>query len=750
MRFTVLASPGSDPSDVRARASSIIAVDGAGDVARAARASTDPYILLLGAGAAPLPNAFGGLSASLGSQVGVLGGAAHAAGVRFYGWMLAPSAPGPLPFEPVPIVAAMREPGVDARVRGAVDVVAHGMVLAARELLLEPLPDEPLAALVELCARARAIGRDVVCRPSFACTAPAPIADDRGRFPALAAIARRRPELIGRHRLPEASRRTSIEREVRLAGGRRVRVRIAIPPVTALVHGSGAELVARRVRELSPSVVASRAVGDPLAALRAEMTVRGDRYVLVADVGRVPDRAAFDDLVERVEAAPYIAAAGSFDGGPLLIALGRVPQHLELAGRDFGEAIRNLVDGIRGTGRAVHVAGVDPSSRAASPASTATIVYLAASLPEIARLTLTAVVESSRPGDELVAVCAASAATAQRMLGAYPQMRIALDEADPLLSAAANRELGAAASDLVVLVSDDVLVPTGALDRVRAAFARIPALGAAFPAVPGAPGGEGVVDVRYADLGEMRAMADVRANARAREAEPIDVGVTPVVAIARSALRAVGGIDPAYGPTRRGIADLVQRLRGAGYAVVRCDDALVHRFDAAVSHNPAAAADTHAAAPVADPATIARGFDPARRVPFAPPIATVRAAPASNAIVLAVGGAAELQRAAAYLAAAAAIFDASAPVRIHVLLDGSVGPADVAAQVRPVLAASGRPMDDTVTVRIELARDLGAWRAALDEDVRVVVAAGFERDALAGLPIVTSGSLRGLLEPARR
>ena len=310
MRFTVLASPGSDPSDVRARASSIIAVDGALDVARAARASTDPYIMLLGAGVAPLPNAFGGLSASVTARLGVLGGVAHASGVRFFGWMLAPSAPGPLPFEPVPIVAIAHEPGVDARVRGAVDVVAHGMVLAARELLLEPLPDEPLAALIELCARAREAGREVVCRPSFAWTAPVPSADDRGRFPALAALARRRPELVGRHRLPETSRRAQVEREVRLAGGRRVRVRITIPPITALVHGSGAELVARRVRELSPSVVASRAVIDPLAALRAEMTVRGDRYVLVADAHRVPDRAAFDDLVERIEAAPYVAAAG--------------------------------------------------------------------------------------------------------------------------------------------------------------------------------------------------------------------------------------------------------------------------------------------------------------------------------------------------------------------------------------------------------------------------------------------------------
>ena len=210
---------------------------------------------------------------------GVIGGATHAAGTRAFGWMLAPAPCGPLPFDLVALAAPVAEAGADARVRGAIDVVAPGMLLAARELLLEPLPGDPVAALVELCARARATGRDVVCRPAFACEAPRLDADDRGRFTALRALAERRPELTGMHRLPAAARRTHAEREVRLDGGRRMHVRIALPPLTVLVHGQGAQLAARRARELAP-VVHARAVDDAAAALRAEMRVRGDRYVL--------------------------------------------------------------------------------------------------------------------------------------------------------------------------------------------------------------------------------------------------------------------------------------------------------------------------------------------------------------------------------------------------------------------------------------------------------------------------------------
>jgi len=753
LRFAILASPGSDPGDARARAASFAAVDGAEDVAAAARAASAPFVLLLAPGARPLPGAFGGLTTALGANAGVVGGATHAGGTRSFGWMLAPAPLSPLPFELVAIAAPSGEAGTDARVRGAVDVVAPGMVLAARELLFEPLPDDPVAALVELCARARASGRDVVCRPAFACEAPPLDADDRGRFAALRALAERRPDLIDTHHLPPATRRTHTERDIRLDGGRRMRARIALPPLTVLVHGAGAELAARRARELAPAAIA-RAVDDPAAALRAEMRVRGDRYVLLTSAARLPDRDAFDALVAALESAPFVALAApdasALDGNCVLLALARFPQHLAAVGATLSDAVHALVVGATALRRAVRAPGYVMCDAVPPAPRRATIVFLASSLPEIMRVTLDAVVPAARVDDEIVAVCAANADTTRRVLAVYPHVRVATDESDPLLCDAANRAVADASRELIVVVADDVLLPAGALDRLRDAFARVPSVGAAFPAVAGASGGEGVHDVTYADLAQLRTLAERRAVLLSGRLEPIDVAVTPAVAVTREAFDAVGGIDPAYGPTRQGIADLVLRLRAGGYGVVRCDDALAHRFDAAQSRNPASAASACQTLVAPESAALARGFDPARRVPFVRLTAGPSSTAVSHAIVVPVAGGAELERAVLFIASAARAFGADAPVRLHVVLDGDVSPADVVTRIRPVLSANGTAMDDTVAVRVERVADLAAWRAGLDPGARVLVAAGHERDALSGLIAIPAAALCDLLEPALR
>jgi hypothetical protein len=744
--LTVLARPGSDPGAARARGWTVVDVDGPEDVAAAASACTDDFVLLLDAGARPATNAFGGLAAALSAHLGVLGGATLAGATRHFGWMLAPPSGGPLPFELVPIAAS---------VRGAVDVVAPGMQIVARELLLQALPADPVAALVELCVRARDAGREVMCRPSFTCEAPPLDADDRGRGAALRAVADEHPQLRGFHRLAPGVRRTTIERRLRTQGGYRSRAAMPSPPITILVHGAGAGAAAARARALTPAVVAAYATEAPAAALRAELRKRGDRYILVADAARIPAAAELDALVEGLESEPFVALAapdcGALDGSCVLLAAARFPQHVEAEGATLAAALGALTAAADTLRRAVRAPGYVRTPPAPAAAQPATIVFLAASLPEITRLTLDAVISAAHASDELVAVCAANAETARRALAMYPQLRVEYDPADPLLGAASNRALGAAQHELVALIADDVLLPAGALDRLRDAFARIPALGAAFPAVAGAPGGEGAFDANYADVAELRDVAARRERERARESEPVDVAVTPVLVVARAALSAVGGIDPAFGPTRSGIADLVGRLRAAGYAVVRCDDALAHRFDPTVSHNPAAAASALQRVPVADPAAIARGFDPARRIAFERSAPVVVAASVSHVVAVPVADGAELERAAILLVAAARAFDAGSPVRVDILLDGDVAPSDVAARLRPILAATGKPMESTLAVRIERSADLAAWRHGSESGgARAVVAAGHERAELAGLERVTAAMLPELLEAVAR
>src|ERR1700692_4798809 len=117
MRFTVLAAPGSDPGAAASRARPRGPFAGSAALAAAARAAEDPYLLILGPGARPLAGAFGGFTAAVTPQTGVLGGATHAGATRLFGWMLAPSPCSPIPFELSTVSAPLGEAGADALVR---------------------------------------------------------------------------------------------------------------------------------------------------------------------------------------------------------------------------------------------------------------------------------------------------------------------------------------------------------------------------------------------------------------------------------------------------------------------------------------------------------------------------------------------------------------------------------------------------------------------------------------------------------
>jgi hypothetical protein len=115
-----------------------------------------------------------------------------------------------------------------------------------------------------------------------------------------------------------------------------------------------------------------------------------------------------------------------------------------------------------------------------------------------------------------------------------------------------------------------------------------------------------------------------------------------------------------------------------------------------------------------------------------------------------VGGSAELERAVTFVTAAAGAFDADDPIRLHLLLDGDVSAADAVARVRPILAATGRPLESTVAVRIERVTDLAVWRSDCEAELRLVIAAGHERDALDGLRPVAARALGALIEQVVR
>jgi GT2 family glycosyltransferase len=673
------------------------------------------YALVRLATAVPAADAYRAVSATLTARVGMLGGTAIAGTERHFGWSIAPQPASPLGFELVPMTAGVAESGVDALVNGPIDVPAAGAALVRRELLAAALPADAVAAFAELAQRARAASLDVRCLPSFAWRVPAD-ADDRGRAAALRAFAARAEDLQPTFRRPAGVRARYIDRDTRLEAGRRVRVPRARPPLALLVAPTG-------------------------AAVRAAMRVRGDRYLLIAQADAVPHGDALDALIERIEddasvalAAPDVAA---LDGRCVLVHVGRFPQHVEALGATAGEACRSLLDAAHALRRGVRVPGLPAAEpRSAEPPEALTAVMLAGSIPEITRSTIETMLGQLRSGDRVMAALAASAVTARRALAAFVQVELIEDDADPFLTGAANRALGSATTPLVAVIADDVLLARGALPALRAAFAALPTLGAAFPRVSGASGDDASRE-DYGDIAAFEKLAERQSAARAREREPIDNPSTPVFVVRRAALEAVGGFDPAYGPTQRGIADLALRLRAAGYGVVRCEDAYAHRFAPQQSRNAAAHAEV--AAPFDVRAAVQTGFDPARRIAFTAPAA--RAAASDDLVVLVpAANEAELERAALFTAEVARKTAAGAALRVHVLLDGDVGAAAAAARLRRVLIERGTPLADSLRVTIERTVDLATWRAAQAADTRFAAARGSDRAAFADLPQLHAGA----------
>ena len=701
------------------------------------------YALVRVAGATPAVDAYRAVSAALGARVGMLGGTAIAGGERHFGWTIAPQPASPLGIELVPMTAGVAESGVDALVNGPIDIPAAGAVLVRRALLAAALPDDAVAALAELARRARDASLEVRCLPSFAWHVAA-AADDRGRAAALRASA----AAMGAHaefRRPAGVRARYIDRDTRLEAGRRVRVPRTRPPLTLLVHGAGAEAAAKRG--------GGRAIAPTGAALRDAMRVRGDRYLLIAHVDAIPHGDALDALIERIEDDAGVALAApnveALDGRCVLLHVGRFPQHIEAQGATIAQACASLVSAARALRRGVRVPGLAAAKpRDVEAPEALTAVMLAGSIPEITRSTMESMLGQLRAGDRAVAALASSSATARRALGAFVQVQLLDDDADPFLTGAANRAFDAARTPLVALIADDVLLARGALPALRAAFAALPTLGAAFPRVSGASGDDASRE-DYADITAFEKLAERQSAARAREREPIDNPSTPVFVVRRAALDAVGGFDPAYGPTQRGIADLALRLRAAGYGVVRCEDAYAHRFAAQQSRNAAAYADV--AAPFDVRAAVQAGFDPARRIAFGASADVPTVATADDLVLLIpAANAAELERAALLVAELARKLAADAPLRVHVLLDGDVPAAAAAARLRRVLIERDTALANTLRVTIERTADLAAWRAAQATSTRFAVARDAARAAFADLPHMHAGAVTAALRETVR
>jgi hypothetical protein len=560
-----------------------------------------------------------------------------------------------------------------------------------------------------------------------------------------AGVASWRPDEL--HRNPPRLRSLFVQREVRIMGNYRGFVSRPIPPIDILSVAANELEVARAQRSAGALGGGARVSicepgnGD---AVRSALSRTSDRYLLVVDAAALPTRAVLETLVERIERNSRVALVVESSNAPYGSALfhcGRVINGAALRGATVRDVIADAIETF--PLRRLVTLSIEPdvSPRAVPPAtgpSTLDVVFVAASNPAVTHQTFQALLGEPVNGATM-AVYPAGATTTERLFSAHTDLRLLPDASDVHLAVGLNRALGAARSESIAIVRDDVQLPHGFLARLQAAFARIPRLGAVVPRVGGADRPEALPEQSYLNSVEMQASFDRRAEAYAREAMLVDVATTPVIMISREALEVVGGFDETFGFSRFGVEDFTRRLRNANFLVACCDDAYAHLFPFEEAASYVGNLDN---APFLRSVYEQRwanrhDFDPERdRVPLRtdePPAATA-AVPGGLRILLPLRDEGEWLRARPLLAELTAAFRVHDPVEVAIGLDGSFGLQTALSAIRELLLDSNIPMEETLNISIDFISDIAAWREAGDRGTARVN--GIEREELAELPAI--------------
>jgi hypothetical protein len=701
-------------------------VDDDARVARLRAVAGEPetaWIVVVDADVVPHADAFGRLRRSLATAPAMLGGRGVVAGKPHYGAMFAPARCGPQPFDLAPVTGFTEEPGLADILRGPVDAPQRGMIVVAAAFVRSLPADAEIDAAslaLDLAVLARVRGRTVLCEPamSFACE---PDGVTLGRR----LLGLRRYARYGvwasdsLHRQPANLRSRLIDRDTRVMGNFRGYQKRPPPPIETIVYAPHD--------------------GD---AVRAALARTSDRYVLLVEAGSAVPPATVETLIERIERSNRYAFALERDEPPYGAVLVNASR-LAGGGTLRGDTVRSvLADAIArlpeqrlyavGPGGVIVPPELPPLPRIGS----LDVVYVAASQPMVTNQTLQALMQERAPG-RTIAVFPAGAATTRRLFATYGEVELAPDAADPILAVGLNHALAVSDADAVAIVRDDVQVTHGLLERLRAAFDRVARLGVAVPRVGGADRPEGLPDLSYDSAAELQTFADRRAAAFAREATLVDVATTPVLIVSRAVLAIVGGFDEAFGFSRYGIEDFTRRVRAANFNVVCCDDAYAHLFPAGDVESllsPLDLSPSHFAR-YRERWETPRGFDPARDV------VPLRAAPPAVAaaegerlrVLVPIASDAEWAAAEPALIEFAHTFRTGDPVDIVIGLDGGYALATVVTHLRDVLARASVPIEESVNIRVEPVRDLGAWRDAGAAAVRLV---DCERHELAGVAAV--------------
>jgi GT2 family glycosyltransferase len=427
-------------------------------------------------------------------------------------------------------------------------------------------------------------------------------------------------------------RRGKIAREIRQRGAHAIES-LKTPAVTVFVHGSAATLskvgagkmLGANVTPIDAVVLAQSENG--VAALRAEMERRGDRYLAVVDGRATLYEGWLDELVRQIEFGPNVAASTyapelpigedvnplAADGRCTLLALRQFPAdlrlreastldgaiadlllraiRLRLATRGAGRAIAALPpqghDPVFETAQGMRLPGIytlDPSEverrlvASERHRGLTSIVMLSWNAPQYTKLALESIRVHTLQPYEVIVIDNGSDRITTDWLGTLEDVVVIFNPSNRGFAGGCNQGMAAARGDRIVLLNNDVIVTAGWLDGLLDAFDRIPALGISAVRSNRIAGDQLVEQASYDDIESMHVFAAQRRRTYRRKGYMTDRAIGLCLCIDRRVIEEIGGIDERYGVGNFEDDDFCLRVRAAGYRIYVCDDVFIHHF----------------------------------------------------------------------------------------------------------------------------------------------------------------------------
>ncbi len=160
-----------------------------------------------------------------------------------------------------------------------------------------------------------------------------------------------------------------------------------------------------------------------------------------------------------------------------------------------------------------------------------------------------------------------------------PEFRLVRNERNEGFAFAVNQGLLAARGEPIVVMNNDVIVTSGAFERMLTASASDPRIGVVGPVTNRASGPQEIAvpyDVRHPETGGLAAFAAERAVRHAGQVQFLSRIVGLCVLVKRTVLETIGGFDTAFFPGNFEDDDFSLRSLRAGFTLAVAQDAFVH------------------------------------------------------------------------------------------------------------------------------------------------------------------------------